>query len=107
MTNLPLSITAANANVYVLSLPSFQWIKVYDGSNANHGRKGHRCQKVSDNQMMVVGGVKKDGSLANCVSGGIVRIFNLNTLEWENKYDPAVFDSYKVPSVVQKVIGGS
>lgn len=57
--------------------------------------------------MMVVGGVKKDGSLANCVSGGIVRIFNLNTLEWENKYDPAVFDSYKVPSVVQKVIGGS
>lgn len=57
--------------------------------------------------MMVVGGMKKGGSLTNCVSGGIVRIFNLNTLEWEDKYDPAVFDSYKVPSVVQKVIGGS
>lgn len=107
VTNLPLSITAANANVYVLSLPSFQWIKVYDGSNADHGRKGHRCQKVSDNRMMAVGGMKKKGSLTNCVGGGIIRIFNLNTLEWEDKYDPAVFDSYKVPTVVQKVIGGS
>lgn len=57
--------------------------------------------------MMVVGGMKKKGSLANCVGGGIVRIFNLNTLNWEDKYDPAVIDSYKVPTVVQKVIGGS
>lgn len=57
--------------------------------------------------MMVVGGMKKQGSLTNCVSGGIVRLFNLNTLNWEDKYDPAVIDSYKVPTVVQKVIGGS
>lgn len=57
--------------------------------------------------MMVVGGMKKQGSSTNCVSGGIVRLFNLNTLNWEDKYDPAVIDSYKVPTVVQKVIGGS
>lgn len=107
MTNLPLSITAANANVYVLSLPSFQWIKVYDGSTADHGRKGHRCQKVSDNRMMSVGGMRKEGGVTNCVGGGIVRIFNLNTLQWEDKYDPANVDSYKVPTAVQKVIGGS
>lgn len=55
--------------------------------------------------MMVVGGMPRAQS-NTCVNGGIVRLFNLNTLEWEDKYDPAVFDSYKVPTAVQKVIGG-
>lgn len=56
--------------------------------------------------MMAIGGMPRLGSTA-CVNGGIVRVFNLNTLEWENKYDPAVIDTYKVPTAVQKVIGGT
>ena len=55
--------------------------------------------------MMVVGGALE--SSGSCISGGIVRMFNMNTLKWEGKYDPAVHDVYKVPEVVYKAIGGT
>lgn len=55
--------------------------------------------------MMVVGGSLP--STGSCISGGIVKMFNMNTLKWESKYDPAVHDVYKVPDVVYKVIGGT
>jgi hypothetical protein len=81
------------------------WTKVYDGASANHGRKGHRCHRIADNLMMVVGG-QPAAAGSSCINGGIVRLFNLNTLAWEDKYDPAVHDTYKVPEVVYKAIGG-
>jgi hypothetical protein len=94
-----------SADVYVLSLPSFTWTKVYDGTDQIHRRKGHKCHKVADNQMMVVGG-RPQANAGDCLRGGLIRLFNLNTLQWEDKYDPRVYDSYKVPTAVSDVIGG-
>ncbi|KAG0126675.1 hypothetical protein HOY82DRAFT_614554 [Tuber indicum] len=104
-SSMPTDSNPPSANVYVLSLPAFKWIKVYDDKDSTHGRRGHRCHKVADNLMMVVGGARV--STNQCVNEGIVRMFNMNTLKWEDKYDPNVHDTYKVPEVVYKAIGGT
>ncbi|PWW76820.1 hypothetical protein C7212DRAFT_344289 [Tuber magnatum] len=104
-SSVPTNSNPPSANVYVLSLPAFKWIKVYNDNDSTHGRRGHRCHKVADNLMMVVGGALMSNGL--CINEGIVKMFNLNTLKWEDKYDPAVHDAYKVPEVVYKAIGGT
>ncbi|RPA94702.1 hypothetical protein L873DRAFT_1404769 [Choiromyces venosus 120613-1] len=104
-SSIPTNSNPPSANVYVLSLPAFKWIKVYEDKDSTHGRKGHRCHKVADNLMMVVGGAVVSNGI--CINEGVVRMFNMNTLKWEDKYDPAVHDAYKVPDVVYKAIGGT
>ncbi|KIW84238.1 hypothetical protein Z517_03488 [Fonsecaea pedrosoi CBS 271.37] len=90
-------------DVWILSIPSFQWIKAYSG-NKGHGRSGHQCITPYPDQMFVVGGVHQNQ--ANCVEGGIIQIFNLNKLEFQDAYDPETWSDYEVPAVVTKAIGG-
>ena len=78
---------------------------MYDGADANHGRKGHRCHRVAGNLMMVIGGALA-ADASNCVGGGLIRLFNLNTLAWEDKYDPSLHDDYKIPAVVYNATRG-
>jgi hypothetical protein len=83
-------------DVWVLSIPSFTWTKVYSGQNSN-ARRAHRCHRVADNQMMVIGGV---GASATCVRGGFVRTFDLNELKFLDNYDPNGNKNYQIPTVV-------
>lgn len=96
-----------NANpsddVYILSLPSFRWIKAYSGTST-HSRSGHRCVKVYPDQMLVVGGQHVDQS--KCLEGGVIVDFNLNTLKFQDKYDPTSWGEYKVPDLITAKIGG-
>ncbi|KAF7524962.1 hypothetical protein PCG10_005313 [Penicillium crustosum] len=91
-------------DVYILSLPSFKWIKAYNGTNT-HSRSGHRCIKVYPDQMLAVGGQHVDPT--RCLEGGVIVNFNLNTLSFEDKYDPTTWSEYKVPDIVTKLIGGN
>lgn len=91
-------------DVWILSVPSFTWFKAYSG-NAAHGRSGHRCVTPYPDQMFVVGGVHQNQ--AQCVAGGIIQVFNLNTLQFQDTYDPNTWSEYQVPSVVSKAIGGN
>ncbi|KAJ5787340.1 hypothetical protein N7457_002330 [Penicillium paradoxum] len=90
-------------DVYILSLPSFKWVRAYEGTNT-HSRSSHRCFKVYPDQMLVVGGQHVDPS--HCLEGGLVVNFNLNTLEFEDGYDPKKWGKYKVPNIVTQSIGG-
>jgi hypothetical protein len=90
-------------DVWILSIPSFTWIKAYTGSRT-HGRSGHYCVTPYPDQMLVIGGVYQNQ--ANCVEGGIIQVFNLNTLEFQNTYDPETWSDYEVPTIVSKAIGG-
>ncbi len=45
-------------DVWILSIPSFMWMKVYSG-NSTHARAGHRCFKPYPDQMLVVGGIDR------------------------------------------------
>ncbi|KAJ6120146.1 hypothetical protein N7523_004426 [Penicillium sp. IBT 18751x] len=91
-------------DVYILSLPSFKWIQAFNGTTI-HGRSGHRCIKVYPNQMLAIGGLHVDPT--NCVDGGVVVNFDLNTLAFQSTYDPAEWSVYKVPGILSAEIGGN
>ncbi|PGH21438.1 hypothetical protein AJ80_03229 [Polytolypa hystricis UAMH7299] len=91
-------------DVWVLSIPSFTWVRVYDGNNA-HGRRGHKCVRAYPDQMVVVGGRWIDPN--TCVDGGIIQVFNLNTLRFQDSYNPEKYEEYKVPDLVTAQIGGN
>ncbi|KAK3390762.1 hypothetical protein B0H63DRAFT_557672 [Podospora didyma] len=106
------------SDMYILSIPSFIWIKVDQSlsSNQPRGRAGHTCN-LRDGQIIVVGGYT--GENTPCESPG-VWVFNASSLQWESKFTalnhPAdLFPEnsvlagswgYNVPNAVASVIGG-
>jgi hypothetical protein len=90
-------------DVWILSIPSFTWIKAYSGT-ASHGRSAHKCVSPYPNQMFVIGGVHQ--SQATCIDG-VIQVFNLNNLQFQDSYTPSTWSPYQVPSVVTAVIGGN
>ncbi|ROW04475.1 hypothetical protein VMCG_04975 [Cytospora schulzeri] len=95
-------------DVWVLSLPSFMWMKVASG-RSGHGRAGHKCVMPYPDQMMVIGGgpAQSDSSPGpTCVEGGFIELFNLSSAEWLDQYDPNVWSEYQLPSMIYQMIGG-
>ena len=111
-------------DVWILTLPSFTWIKV-DTTNQSvpPARAGHTCNSWNS-QMVVVGGYV--GTQLECDTPGIY-VFNLSSLTWQNTYsvleggnylnqqksqekDAKAMSGtygYQVPAAVQRAIGGS
>jgi hypothetical protein len=94
---------AYSDDVWVLSLPSFTWLKL--ASSDAGGRAGHRCVMPYPDQMLVIGGYSSI-DFGVCLKETI-RVFNLSTGTWVDRYDPAVYSNYTVPSAVYNAIGGS
>jgi hypothetical protein len=70
-------------DMWILSVPSFTWIKVdMDGQSVPYGRSGHTCN-VWNSQMVMVGGYV--GDQLSCESPGIY-VFDLSSLEWVQQY---------------------
>ncbi|KAF7539028.1 hypothetical protein G7054_g2418 [Neopestalotiopsis clavispora] len=98
-----------NDDVWILSLPSFMWMKVASGTEA-HARAGHRCVKPYPDQMMVVGGYRPlsgAGSIKCLEDNNIIQAFNLTEGKWMDSYDPDVYEEYGVPEMIHLMIGGS
>lgn len=94
----------AKDEVWVLSVPAFQWTKVSAGTTS-HRRKGHVCVSPNPTTMMSIGGaVELDSYLENDRS---VDFFDLNILNWTGTYDPGSEKKYEIPDVITKQIGGS
>lgn len=91
-------------DVWILSIPSFTWVKAYSGVRS-HGRRGHRCERIYPDQMLVIGGVNPNSQ--QCLADGPIQIFNLNTLKFQNLYNPREWAEYAVPDVVTALIGGN
>ncbi|EAS32946.3 kelch repeat protein [Coccidioides immitis RS] len=110
-------------DMWILTIPSFTWIKVdTDNQSAPPARAGHTCN-IWNSQILVVGGYV--GEDLSCDSPGIY-VFDASELRWQTKYtaleggnDLNQQDSqknskgglsgsygYKVPELVQSVIGG-
>lgn len=91
--------------VYVLSIPSFTWTKVYEGKSP---RFAHTCHLVGNRQMLTVGGITdnalRTGPCDYQTKG--VNIFDLSTLQFGSVYD-AQAPPYVVPSPVLRKIGGT
>jgi hypothetical protein len=90
--------------VWVLSIPSFVWVQVYDpGSDTTHLRDSHSCVKPYPDQMFVIGGQNTNTGCTN----GIINIFNLNSLKWMGRYDPAVWSEYTIPPLVSSILSAT
>lgn len=94
-----------NDDVWVLSLPSFTWTKVAEGSGS--GRAGHKCFMPYPDRMMAIGGYTTRTGIAITCLKETIRVFDLNTATWLDQYDPSKWSNYTVPEAVVKVIGGT
>ncbi|KAI0888676.1 uncharacterized protein GGS22DRAFT_152150 [Annulohypoxylon maeteangense] len=99
-----------NDEVWVLSLPSFMWMKVSQGT-PEHGRAGHQCVTPYPDQMIVIGGTTTTkGDTAKCLDGdnpSMLQAYNLTEATWMDSYDPKSWDDYGVPEMIHVMIGGS
>jgi hypothetical protein len=89
--------------IYVLSIPSFTWMKVAEGKSP---RYGHTCHVVGQKQMVTVGGDASWDLVTGCdweLKG--LAIMDMSTFEWGSVYN-AYAGNYQVPSQIYSVIGG-
>jgi len=94
-----------NDDVWVLSIPSFTWVKVAEGTTS--GRAGHKCFMPYPDQMLVIGGYPPlAGGSLTCLRETI-RVLDLTTGTWRTNYDPSKWSKYTIPEAVVKKIGGS
>ncbi|KAI9884597.1 MAG: hypothetical protein M1823_003617 [Watsoniomyces obsoletus] len=105
----------SDGNVYVLSIPSFRWIKVAEAGTL---RNKHTCHVVGKHTMLVVGGVRPtnrrvwgdspdtcDDSSGPFAQG--LGIFNLRNHTWLNTFDASDQSEYELSSSITDVIGGT
>ncbi len=95
-------------DVYILSLPSFQWIKWWQGSGAGNPHNSLTCNVVNSGQMLIIGGTFPLSEA--CDSPATWGTHNLDLgkqtgVMW-NDYQLNI-TSYVVPPEIISVIGGS
>ncbi|KAI1503772.1 hypothetical protein F5X99DRAFT_89796 [Biscogniauxia marginata] len=115
---LPYGQQIQYTDVWILTVPSFTWIKVdLPGGNEPPARAGHQCA-ARDGQMIIVGGYV--GEDIPCDSPGVYN-FDASNLQWKDSFTAADHSpdenpdnsilagsfGYRVPGPVQSVIGGS
>ncbi|KAE8387033.1 hypothetical protein BDV23DRAFT_186706 [Aspergillus alliaceus] len=98
-------------DIYILSLPSFRWIKWYpDAAGAGYPKHSASCTVVDGAQMIVMG-----GTYTNSTTCDVPKIYGLHNM-YLGKQNPehamwARFrpnlTSYQVPSEIISVVGGS
>ncbi|OCK83649.1 hypothetical protein K432DRAFT_174012 [Lepidopterella palustris CBS 459.81] len=97
-------------DAYILSLPSFTWIKVYPSSGEGSSPHGlSSCNVIDNSQMLVIGGYFAENQ--NCDSPDVWGTHNMNLGEdgpenalWD-KYYPNI-TKYLVPTPVISAVGG-
>jgi hypothetical protein len=86
-------------DIWVLSVPSFTWTRVYNG-DITHSRDSHACVRPYPDRMFAVGGQNSGNpSEFNCTYSTI-DVFNLTDLTWMDAYDPSNHAEYQIPSAV-------
>ena len=98
--------TIPDGSVWILSLPSFSWLKANDTSGTK--RMGHTCEVGGSRQMISVGGLapdppmRTDGYAAfaqeDPLSNGI-GVFDMVDLVWKDSYDAKASPYLKPPAV--------
>ena len=94
-------------DVYVLSIPSFQWIKVEaandpDGGN---GRAHQQCNMWNEGQLILSGGSTTQVYNPYCdTSHPPIKVLDTSEYVWRTQFQPGL--TYTVPGLVSAVIGG-
>ena len=109
------SFEKSDGDVYVLSIPSFRWIRVNQDSNR---RVRNQCGLIGNHTMLVVGGIQPNGEdlqpldATGCDTSAMfthgLGMFSLNTHAWNTSYDPSAGSAaYVVHPSITNVIGGN
>lgn len=94
------SSSVEHADVWVLSIPSFQWHRAGQRSS---GRLGHSCSVAGQRQMVIIGGFRADGRdrvVGDNWSLGL-GVFDLSEMVYKDGYD-ADASGYTSPDVVKR-----
>ncbi|CAG5182209.1 uncharacterized protein ALTATR162_LOCUS10046 [Alternaria atra] len=102
--------TPAFDDVYILSLPSFTWIKAFSGGNPSEvGHGGCSANVVNHAQMLIIGGWFPIYDKCDAPEGqgqhNMVLGYNGGDAKLWDKFSPQL-DHYVVPSPIVSVIGG-
>ncbi|KAI1329136.1 hypothetical protein F5Y16DRAFT_409298 [Xylariaceae sp. FL0255] len=106
-------------DVYVLSIPSFRWIKVDDSNNPDllgpdqPGRNRLKCDVWNETSLIVSGGQITYGigddhiSLSNYCNKTYppIKVLDTSSYAWRTEFSPS--GEYSVPDVVSAIIGGN
>ena len=88
------------SDVFVLSMPTFTWVKIKDTGNPDQiltdrpvGRSSHTCESYGDRQMIVlVGSIEIDNDSVNNVScnasHGAIAVLDTTTFQWQQTFNP-------------------
>ena len=109
------SYGGSDGDVYVLSIPSFRWIRVNQDSNR---RVRNHCGLIGNHTMLVVGGIQPNGEdpqptdATGCDTSAMFNqglgMFSLNNHTWYTSYDPSAGSAiYMVNPSITDVIGGN
>ncbi|KAK5082654.1 hypothetical protein LTR05_006534 [Lithohypha guttulata] len=95
--------TSANPNVrddvWVLSIPAFQWTKVKSAVNGNtHGRQGSVCFAPNPSTLITIGGTGESGG--KLASDTIIDVLDLSMLEWTGKFDASSDVPFLLPAAI-------
>lgn len=96
-------------DVYILSLPSFQWVKWWEGSNPPNPHHSLTCNIVNSGQMLIIGGTFPLSD-SICDSPSTWGTHNLDLGKSSGKmWNPYLLNitSYVVPPEIVAVVGGS
>ncbi|CZR61606.1 uncharacterized protein PAC_11503 [Phialocephala subalpina] len=104
---LTYNVPITSEEMWVLTLPTFQWVKVHTRPG---GIYGHTCHAVGEN-LVVVGGMQTNdqgGNANNCSTHMPAEIFSLVEMEYTGTFDAAgASRSPPVPADVVSLIGGT
>ena len=98
-----------SADVYVLSIPSFQWLKV---NNPSGGARAYgTCHTTGNNQMILVGGFNYTNSIHPRYDTPDpwtqqLAVFDMTALQWKDKYEASA-DPYVTPERVKLLYANS
>jgi hypothetical protein len=85
-------------DMWVLSLPGFQWFKIDVQSPR---RFGHTCALAGKSQIIVVGGGETDDDSAADPWPQGLNVFDLSTLQWASSFNPDA-DEYEPPDFIRE-----
>ncbi|KAH6614895.1 hypothetical protein C7974DRAFT_442924 [Boeremia exigua] len=101
--------------LYILTLPSFQWTLIYPSSIPNYfgGKTGMSCNVIRESQMLIIGGQISNASLTGCdvpkIGGQHGLLLGQEAVEqgvwWHGVQDNTT--GYRVPDTIISLIGGN
>lgn len=91
-------------DLYVLSLPSFRWLRFNEIPNPPNARTRHSCHVVNERHLFIVGGGRNDSNNANLKNQCVwdeLSVLDMTGMEWLLEYTPNK-DPYVVNDVVRR-----